>query len=129
MPTAYQLPLSTDLSSTMASIQCDGCNVKFSLPGFSRHLSQTSNLQCIAIYQKSQTYRPSTVPGRHEASTSRSEMEVDDIQGQALDKTTQMEEDWVSELNGYNFKLTRNDNDSVQMRSSETKMKQTTKVM
>jgi len=56
-------------------------------------------------------------------------MEVDDIQGQALDKTTQMEEDWVSELNGYNFKLTRNDNDSVQMRSSETKMKQTTKVM
>jgi len=126
---AYQLPLRTDLSSTMASIQCNGCNVKFSLPGFSWHLSQTSNLQCIAIYQQSQTYRPSTVPGRHETSTSHSEVEVEDIQGQAQDETTQMEEDWVSELNSYNFKLTWNDNDSVQMRSSETKMKQMTKVM
>ncbi|KAL4066499.1 hypothetical protein J3A83DRAFT_4359966 [Scleroderma citrinum] len=44
----------------MASIQCNGCNNNFSLPGYSQHLSQTSNPHCITIYQQSQTYCPGT---------------------------------------------------------------------
>ncbi|KAH7904360.1 hypothetical protein BJ138DRAFT_1238613 [Hygrophoropsis aurantiaca] len=41
-------------------IFCAGCRRKFTLSGHTRHLAQTSNPQCIAIYQELNTYLPAS---------------------------------------------------------------------
>ncbi|KAH7905921.1 hypothetical protein BJ138DRAFT_1017013, partial [Hygrophoropsis aurantiaca] len=63
----------------MLNVTCEGCGRDFTASGYGRHLAQTRNPQCIAIYQQFQNYLPEFVGDAHQEGL---DMEVDDVEGE-----------------------------------------------